>query len=181
MGGYSSTDGKYAQVEMTFNDVIDLYTSLENLGIKVWVDGGWSVDALLGKQTRVHEDLDIAVEAKHVPTLREFLKIKGYEQSKEDSEWNFVLRDRTGREIDVHSFNLDEEGNVLEGIPYPIGSLTGTGTIDGNTVRCIAPQWLVKFHSGYALKEKDFKDVSAICEKFGIELPEEYAHFKKSP
>ena len=49
---------------MTSNDVIDLYTNLETLGIKVWVDGGWGVDALLGKQTRFHEDLDIAVEAK---------------------------------------------------------------------------------------------------------------------
>ena len=104
--------------------------------------------------------MDIAVEAKHVPTLREFLKIKGYEQSKEDSEWNFVLRDRTGRGVDVHSFNLDEEGNVLEGIPYPIGSLTGTGAIDGNTVRCIAPQWLVIFHSGYALKKKQFSNTT---------------------
>ena len=165
---------------MTSNDVIDLYTNLENLGIKVWVDGGWGVDALLGKQTRSHEDLDIAVEAKHVPKLREFLKVKGYKQCKEDSEWNFVLRDRNGSEIDVHSFNLGEEGNVLEGIQYPTGSLTGTGTIEGNIVRCIAPQWVVAFHSGYALKEKDFKDVSAVCEKFGIELPEEYAHFKKS-
>ncbi len=166
---------------MTSNDIIDLYTNLETLGIKVWVDGGWGVDALLGKQTRFHEDLDIAVEAKHVPNLREFLQIKGYEQSKEDSEWNFDLRDPNGREIDVHSFNLDEEGNVLEGIQYPTGSLTGTGTIEGNTVRCIAPEWVVKLHSGYALEEKDFKDVSAVCEKFGIELPEEYVHFKKSP
>ena len=31
---------------------------------------------------------------------------------------------------------------------------------------------MVRFHSGYDLKEKDFRDVSALCEKFGIELPE---------
>ena len=111
--------------EMISNVVIDLYTNFEKLGIKVWVDGGWGVDALLGKNTRLHKDLDIAVEAKQVPTLREFLKTKGYEQSKEDSEWNFVLRDRNGLEIDVHSFNFDQEGNVLEGIQYPTGSLTG--------------------------------------------------------
>ena len=167
--------------EMTSKDVIDLYANLEHLGINVWVDGGWGVDALLGKQTRFHEDLDIAVEAKHVPNLRHFLKTKGYEQRKEDSEWNFVLRDRNGRAIDVHSFNLDEEGDILEGIQYPTGSLTGTGTIEGITVRCIAPQWVVALHSGYALKEKDFNDVSAVCEKFSIELPEEYVYFKKSP
>ena len=49
---------------MNSNDVINLYTSLERIGIEIWVDGGWCVDALLGKQTREHPDLDIAVERK---------------------------------------------------------------------------------------------------------------------
>lgn len=26
-------------------------------GIRVWVDGGWGVDALVGRQTRHHDDL----------------------------------------------------------------------------------------------------------------------------
>jgi len=29
-------------------------------------------------------------------------------------------------------------------------------------------------HQGYELKEKDFKDVFAMCNKFGILLPTEY-------
>jgi len=29
------------------------------------------------------------------------------------------------------------------------------------------------------LKEKDFRDVSALCSKFGIELPAEYERFKE--
>jgi len=32
---------------MTPVDIIDVYTSLENLGIEIWIDGGWGVDALL--------------------------------------------------------------------------------------------------------------------------------------
>ena len=63
---------------------------------------------------------------------------------------------------------------------YPTGSLTGTGTISGRAVRCVSPEWMVKFHSGYDLKEKDFRDVSALCEKFGIELPRGYVQFKNS-
>jgi hypothetical protein len=43
-----------------------------------------------------------------------------------------------------------------------------------------APEWMVKFHSGYPLKEKDFRDVSALCKKFGIDLPAEYERFNKS-
>ena len=36
-------------LQMKAEDVIGIYTKLEDLGIKVWVDGGWGVDALLGK------------------------------------------------------------------------------------------------------------------------------------
>ena len=62
------------------------------------------------------------------------------------------------------AFTFDDRGHVIEGIEYPDGSLTGTGTIDGHTVRCINPEHLVKFHCGYELKDKDFKDVVALCD-----------------
>jgi lincosamide nucleotidyltransferase A/C/D/E len=166
--------------EMTSADVVSLYTELENSGINIWVDGGWGVDALLGGQTRFHKDLDIAIQQKDVPKFRELLQAQGYKQIKEDSKWNFVLGDGNGHEVDVHSFIFDDQGNVVEGIMYPAATLTGTGTIDGHTVRCISPEYVVKFHSGYELKDNDFKDVYAICEKFDLELPEEYGHLKKT-
>jgi lincosamide nucleotidyltransferase A/C/D/E len=79
---------------------------------------------------------------------------------------------------------LDDGGNGIYGPPekgemYPAASLAGTGNIDGQSVRCISPEWMVKFHSGYDLKDKDFRDVSALCQKFGIELPAAYERFKK--
>ena len=88
---------------MTSNDVIDFYTQLKNVGIEIWIDGGWSVDFLLGKQLRRHKDLDIAIQWKDVPKLREVLATQGYRQVSEDSRWNFVLTDVKGREIDVHA------------------------------------------------------------------------------
>ncbi len=160
---------------MTSEDVIDLYSKLEELGVKIWVDGGWGIDALLGRQTRPHKDLDIAIQEKDVPKLRDFLGERGYKQIKQDSKWNFVLADENGHEVDVHSFIFDDEGNVVEGITYPALSLTGIGIIDGVTVRCILAEYAVQFRTGYESKrDKDFQDVHAICEKFGIELPEEY-------
>lgn len=162
-------------------DVIDLYAALENLGIKIWIDGGWAVDALLGKQTRPHADLDIAIQHGDIARFREFLEVRGYREVErnEDKKWNFVLGDDKGREVDVHAFTFDDNGCVIEGIEYPDGSLTGTGIIDGHTVRCIDPEHLVKFHTGYQLSDKDFKDVAALCERFGIEYPAEYLHLKK--
>jgi len=155
---------------MTSTDVIDFYTTLENLGIEMWVDGGWGVDALLGKQTRPHKDLDIAIQQKDVPKLRALLEVRGYKEIKleEAQPWNFVLGDDKDHEIDVHVIVFDDQGNGLygpveKGIMYPAASLTGSGVIEGHAVKCISPEWMVKFHSGYELKDKDFKDVSALC------------------
>jgi len=166
--------------EMTSKDVTDLYSKLDNLGIKIWIDGGWGVDALLGKQSRTHKDLDIAINQKDVPGLLKFLEEEGFREIRKDNEHNVVLADETGREIDYHAFITDDTGHIVGGIAYPDESLTGTGNIEGQGVRCISPEYMIKFHSGYKLKDKDFQDVSAICEKFGIEISKEYDRFKKT-
>lgn len=170
---------------MTSRDVIDLYLSLERLGVNIWIDGGWCVDALLGEQSRPHKDLDIAIQQKEVSKLRDALLERGYKDIKVEiaRDWNFVLGDERGREIDVHVIVLNSQGDGIYGPPengekYPAASLTGSGLIEGRTVRCISPEWMVKFHSGYELQEKDFRDVWALCRKFGIDLPPEYRLFK---
>jgi len=167
--------------------VVDFYRTITQSGVELWIDGGWGVDALLGEQTRPHEDLDVAIQEKDVPVLRHLLQERGYTDIKlEDARpWNFVLGDENGREIDVHVIVLDHQGDGIYGPPekgekYPAASLTGTGNIDGQAVLCISPEWMVKFHSGYDLREKDFRDVSTLCKKFGIELPAVYERFKKA-
>ena len=171
---------------MTSKDVVHFYREAVASGIEVWIDGGWGVDALLGEQSRAHKDLDIAIQQKDVPALRQFLETRGYTDIKPEiaRAWNFVLADANGREIDVHVIVLDVQGNGIYGPPekgemYPAASLTGMGTIEGHTVRCISAEWAVKFHSGYELEDKDFRDVSALCKKFGIALPKIYERFQK--
>ena len=167
-------------------DVLDLYNSLERLGIQIWIDGGWGVDALLERQTRAHKDLDIAIQDKDVPKFRQLLESNGYKEIKLEiaRPHNFVLADDQGHEIDVHVIVMDDKGNgiygpVENGEMYPAAALAGNGIINGQRVKCISPEWTIKFHSGYELKEKDYKDVSALCEKFGITLPDEYQSFTK--
>jgi len=43
--------------------------------------------------------------------------------------------------------------------------------IAGTVVRCVPPDYMVLFYTGYPLDEGDFRDTSALCAKFGIELP----------
>jgi lincosamide nucleotidyltransferase A/C/D/E len=172
---------------MTAPDVLDLYFTLEKQGILIWVDGGWGVDALLGKETRLHRDLDIVIQQKDVPKFRELLHGQGYEEIKLEiaRPYNFVLGDQNGREIDVHVIVLDEHGNgiygpIENGEMYPAAALSGSGKIDDQAVQCISPEWTIKFHSGYQLKEKDYADVAALCEEFGIPLPDEYKKFRET-
>jgi lincosamide nucleotidyltransferase A/C/D/E len=165
--------------------VVELCQLFDKHGIQVWLDGGWGVDALLGAQTRPHGDLDIAIQAADVPLLRMLLAAKGYtSQPRGDtSAWNFVLADSAGHELDVHVIEFDELGNGSYGPPangqmYPASSLTGTGSVLGQPVRCIAARDLVQFHLGYELDENDYHDVAALCERFDLELPAEYERFQ---
>lgn len=41
--------------EMRSGALVEILRLLEAAGIAVWLDGGWGVDALLGRQTRSHK------------------------------------------------------------------------------------------------------------------------------
>ena len=161
---------------MRGSDVVNLYTALESIGVILWIDGGWGVDALLGRQTREHDDLDIALDERHVQALRSFLTDAGYRDVPRDdmSRWNFVLGDAEGRQVDVHVFVMDAAGVIIDGLKYPEQSLTGHGVIEGIPVRCIEANHLIRFHSGYPLRAKDHHDVRALCDHFGVQLPSDF-------
>jgi lincosamide nucleotidyltransferase A/C/D/E len=170
---------------MTAANVTELLARLRDEDIDIWIDGGWGVDALLGKQTRLHEDLDIVIQTKYVSKLRNLLEARGYRDVPrvDTCPWNFVLGDDYGHEVDFHVILLDDTGNGAygeTGWAYPFESLTGTGTIEGQAVKCILPEYVVKFRTGYKLRDRDYMDVAALCERFDIEYPEEYAHLRKA-
>ena len=164
---------------MTAEDVVAIYDRCEKAGIRVWIDGGWAVDALLGRETRPHADLDIAIEQKDVPRLRRLLA-DYHDVPRDDTKlWNFVLGDDHDRRVDIHAIVFDATGIGILGPPengnaYPAGSLDGSGVIAGRTVRCIAPEFLVQFHTGYPIRDSDRHDVGLLCERFGLPLPEGY-------
>jgi lincosamide nucleotidyltransferase A/C/D/E len=164
---------------MTAADVVEICQLFSRHHIEFTVDGGWAVDALLGRQTRPHTDLDIAVQHQDVPRLRALLEAHGFVDVPRDDTWecNFVLGDSRGRQVDIHSYTFDAAGRCIYGLPYPAESLTGAGAIAGQAVNCIAPAWLVQFHTGYPLDENDYRDVKALCRHFGLTMPAEYAEF----
>lgn len=166
---------------MDAQSVEDLVQAFNRKVIELWIDGGWGVDALLEKQTRPHSDLDIAIQEKDVSAAVSLLEQKGYARVKrgDETEWNFIMGDNEARFIDFHVINLDQEGNgiygpVENGDFYHKDALNGKGRIGDLVVKCVSPEWMVKFHTGYKLRESDYHDVMALCKKYNIELPKEY-------
>lgn len=175
--------------EMTSTDVVDFYNACTETEIDIWLDGGWSVDALLGEQIREHVDLDIAIQEKDVSQFRKLMTERGYQEIKLEQarHHNFVLGDNQGHEIDVHVIVLDEQGNGIYGPPqhgdmYPAESLTGKGTIGGTEVKCISPQAMVEFLAPWISKhpQKYVPAISALCEKFNLPIPQEFVKYQSS-
>jgi len=174
------------KLEMTAFDVCGFLDLMASRGVHVRLDGGWAVDACLGSQTRTHADLDIVMEECHVSVAMAALEERGYTPvpRPDTRAWNFVLGDNGGHQIDFHVIVLAEDGRGIYGPPengdsWPAEALTGKGSINGRIVDCTTPEWLVRSHTGYLLDENDWADVSALCDRFGIPIPDDYLPFRQ--
>jgi lincosamide nucleotidyltransferase A/C/D/E len=161
--------------EMTADDVIGFLRMTQSVGVDIWIDGGWAVDACLGQQTRPHADLDIVIEQRDLEALVSAMHLLGWrEVDRDDSQpsINFVMADHRGHEVDFHVIVIDEQGRGVYGPPaneayWPAQALTwSAGLIAGQSVRCTSPQWLIASHSGYKLKDKDYADLAALMSRF---------------
>ena len=153
---------------MTAAQVVALCRRLERLDLTIWLDGGWGVDALLGRQTRPHDDLDIVVEEKNLAQLRALLETDGFRDVQRDDTqpWNFVLGHPDGRLIDFHVVVFDRDGNGVSGPGvFPASSFGATGAIEGHAVQCLTAQHQLA-RSGYRLRAKDHADLQALRERF---------------
>jgi lincosamide nucleotidyltransferase A/C/D/E len=152
-------------------DVIDLLKKAEHIGVEVWITGGWGVDALIGHQTRPHNDIDIFIQKKDTAVFTEMLKSNGYC----DTRMEYTTDDHTAwcdncdRIIDLHLFEFTEKGILrFEKENYPFDIFNGKGKIGGITVRCLTVEAQLQYHQGYEHKGKDIHDILLLCETFGF-------------
>jgi lincosamide nucleotidyltransferase A/C/D/E len=161
-------------------DVLAILDQLDRAGVVAWLDGGWGVDALLGEQTRPHQDLDLAIARDDLPTVQAALAGLGFRPDPTAAPGlpaRMVLATADGGQVDLHPLVFDGHGNgwqELDGgawAAYPADGLSGVGAVGGRRVRCLTPELQVRNHLGYPLAATDRHDLARLGERFGVPVP----------
>jgi lincosamide nucleotidyltransferase A/C/D/E len=172
--------GNYDAVVMTEAAAGELCRLFDDQGLQCWVVGGWGVDALLGRCTREHKDLDVLlVVSQHAQAWRllhdhGFLLAYRWEENVdvpgdlfpgEVQPTAYVVEDQSGRQVDVHVLD-DRRPDLLPlwstDRTFISGALDAHGTIDRVRVRCMSAQMQLIAHEGYQLPEAHQADVEAL-------------------
>jgi lincosamide nucleotidyltransferase A/C/D/E len=171
--------GRQPQAETDAARVLDLLAHLKTRSIEVWLDGGWAVDALLGEQTRAHDDLDVVARLDDGARIEQALRERGYALAGGGAPSSFELVDQEGHQVDVHPVSFTPTGEGVyrmangEDWIYGADSFGGVGRILGHEVPCLAPEAVMVSHTtGYALDEAHQRDVRALGERYGIPIPD---------
>jgi len=153
------------QKEITTQE--DLFTVLdliEAAGIPYWLDGGWGVDALCGRQTRPHRDIDIDFDATYTQQLLDLLTAHGYKITTDWRPVRIELYHPRLSYIDIHPFQVMPDGTASQADPtggryqFPADYFT-TVTYAGRTIPAISIKGQEAFHTGYDLRETDKQDL----------------------
>jgi lincosamide nucleotidyltransferase A/C/D/E len=162
------------------DDVLMVLDRLDRDGLGVWLDGGWGVDALLGRHSRPHRDLDLVIARDDFAAARDALAGLGFRHDPAAMPGlpaRLVLVGAGGRQIDLHPVVFDAHGNGWQELgdgawgAYPAEGLTGVGTVGGRQVRCLTPELQVRHHLGYPLGATDRHDLALLAERFGVAVP----------
>jgi lincosamide nucleotidyltransferase A/C/D/E len=160
-------------------DVREVLAALERHARRIWVDGGWGVDALVGEQTRDHADLDLAVDRGDLRAIEGALAELGFRHDptiEPGLPARLVLRDEGDRQVDLHPLRFDEDCNGWQQLSetgrawgrYPAEHLRATGTIAGLRVQCISPELQVRFRMGHEWRSQDEHDIRLLARRFRV-------------
>lgn len=153
---------------MPAGEVVRIVDLLEAQGLQVWLDGGWGVDALVGRQTRKHDDLDIAIVLAEADAVIASLTGLGYQVHADELPTRLDLRDDQDHRVDLHPLTFDQAGNGLQQLQdgrygtYTAEGLSGRGRVGRRPVRCLSRDLQLRFHTGYERDDNDRHDIDLL-------------------
>ena len=152
---------------MDAGQVLTHVDALAAAGVRFWVGGGWGVDALVGRQTRAHHDLDVVVDAERFDELVDGLLATGFEARTDWRPVRLEVAHPDGRRLDVHPVRLAADGTGVQPGPdgttfdYPEDAFA-VGVVDGRPVPCLSVAQQLRFHSGYDPRPEDVHDLALL-------------------
>lgn len=151
---------------MPAEEVLAVVDWLEARGAVHVITGGWAVDALVGRATRPHRDLDVIVEAGACDGLARWLRGRGYEVVVDWLPIRVELRrGRCG--VDLHPMEVDGCG---DGVQAGFGTQVfehraadrTRGRIGGRRVVVATAARLMELHRGYEPRPEDLHDIALL-------------------
>ena len=152
---------------MTVAQVLAVLDVVRRVGCRFWLEGGWGVDALVGRQTRPHRDLDLDIDGAFEADVLAALAELGYAV---ETDWrpNRVELAAPGRGwVDVHPLEIDPRGNARQAAlgggwhEFPSSYFT-VGRVGGVEVPCFTAEAQRFFHTGYELRDVDRLDLDEL-------------------
>lgn len=157
-----------------------VYRLMQEAGIDTWLQGGWGIDALLGRQTREHKDLGLLITVDDVARLLRLLYAHGFvlKHTWEENRWvvedgekvptAFDLGCDDGSELDFHAVRFGGDDVILpewsRGLAFSRADLGGIGLLDGIPVRCCSAEMQLRVHAGYNLPSYQKEDMRRLQE-----------------
>ena len=153
--------------DMPLPEVLAVLDALSAAGCRHWLEGGWGVDALIGRQTRPHRDVDVDIDAQCEDAALAALARLGYAV---ETDWrpNRVELVAPGRgRVDLHPLLLADDGSARQAAlgggfhDFPPSYFT-VGSLDGVAIPCVSPSAQRAFRSGYEPRDVDVHDLAVL-------------------
>ncbi len=169
---------KYRFINTPASQVLAVLDELAAEGVRGWLAGGWGVDALLGRQTRTHNDIDLVIGDDEPPFKQDEPPFRQIDQALGRQGFWFVgtfhhpgipipwcqmWRHRAGAKVEVLPVPLNKPPFAADGDGAGgIRQLFTEGSIDGRPVPCLSAELQLLLHKGYPQREADNHDVALL-------------------
>src|ERR1700679_3460935 len=114
-GGSAERIAGSVRAVMSADDVLSVLALFRTAAGDFWVGGGWGIDALVGRETRPHRDLDLMHRVEQEPTVMAALAAAGFAETLDWRPVRFVVTDPAGRGIDLHPLTFAPGGAAGQG------------------------------------------------------------------
>ena len=164
--------------EIKAADVVRILEVVEAGGVRCWLAGGWGVDALAGRQTRHHDDLDLVIDDfdRQLSVACSALGTLGFRVvgTYRLPVWmpdGCLLEDDARHRVDLVSIDWDRLDHTLGIEPSPSqlaldrprrDDVFAEGTVGEHKVPCLSSKVQLVFHSGFEQRDIHRHDVALL-------------------